>query len=114
VKLDRDMNDDGLGKYAIINLRKLNELCSYPSTFERWTPGIAQALRTLEEVGALEWGRTGEQDEFFLIKLKDAHAMHALMAYSADAHKDDPEFAEAVRQMALRSGPFHPMCKRPD
>lgn len=112
--MDRNITDDGIGKYALLNLRKLNEVCSYPSTFERWTPEVAQALKTLEEVGALEWGRVGEKDEFFVVKLKDKHSMHALMAYHASIYKDDPEFAESVREMAMRSGPFHPLCKAPD
>ena len=114
MKMDRNINDDGLGKYAIINLRKLNEICGRQGTFERWTPGVAEALKTLEAVGALEWGCTGSPDEFFLIKLKDRNAMHALMAYHASIYADDPEFAEEVRQLALRSGTFHPLCKRPD
>jgi hypothetical protein len=114
MKMDRDVTDDGLGKYAVINLRKLNETCGNAGTFQRWTPEVQAALDTLESVGVLEWGRTGEPDEFFLIKLKDQHAMHALMAYHASAYKDDREFADEVRQMALRSGPFHPLCKKPD
>lgn len=100
VKLDRDINDDGLGKYAVINLRKLQELCGNPSTFEWWTPGVAQALKTLEEVGALEWGRTGEQDEFFLIKLKDKYAKHTLEQYAAAVGCEDEEYSQAVWELA--------------
>ena len=114
MKLDRNETDDGLGKYAVINLRKLNETCGHHSTFHRWSPEVEKALKTLEEVGALEWGRVGDPDEFFLMKLKDKYAMNALMAYSSSAYKDDPEFADEVRHMALRSGPFHPLCKKPD
>ena len=114
MKMDRNTTEDGLGKYAVINLRRLDELCGSPSTFERWTPRVKEALKTLEEVGALEWGVVGEPDEFFLIKLKDKNAMHALMAYHANAYRDDPEWAEEVRQLAMRSGPFHPLCKAPD
>ena len=114
MKLDRNINDDGLGKYAVINLRKLNELCGHAGTFHRWTPEVEHALKVLENAGALEWGCVGNPDEFFVIKLKDRSAMHALMAYSAEAYKDDPEWAENVRQLALRSGPFHPLCKKPD
>lgn len=38
MKLDRDINEDGCGKYAIINLRKLNELrCT------RWSRPMASS-----------------------------------------------------------------------
>ena len=113
--MDRNINDDGCGKYAVINLRRLNELCGHPSTFQRWTPEVEQALKTLEGVGALEWGRVGEQDEFFLVKLKDRHSTPALHAY-ADSHaaSGDLEFARAVRDMAHRSGTASPFCKEPD
>lgn len=36
MKLDRDLNKDGCGKYAIINLRKLNDLCGHAGPFQRW------------------------------------------------------------------------------
>ncbi len=106
MKLDRNINDDGLGKYALINLRKLKG--------ERWTPVVARALDTLCDAGVLEWGRVGDPDEFFLIKLKDQYAANALLSYQAAAYKDDPEWAEEVKKMALRSGPYHPLCKNPD
>lgn len=114
MKLDRNINDDGLGKYAIINLRKLDELCGHAGIFERWTPAVAQALKTLEEVGALEWGRPGTPDEFFLIKLKDQYAEAGLTGYANEAAKDDAEYAGEVREMASRAGPHSPFCKKPD
>lgn len=114
MKLDRNINGDGLQKYAAINLRKLNQLAPAPGTSQRWAPEVEAALKTLSDVGVLEWGRTGEPDEFFLIKLKDKHAMAALMSYSHCIRKDDLEFSEQVRELALRSGPMHPLCKNPD
>lgn len=114
MKLDRHINDDGLGKYAVINLRRLQELCGGQTTFERWTPGVAQALKTLDEVGALEWGRTGEQDEFFLIKLRDRYAEAGLKAYADAARVDDKEYADAVFDLSQRAGLNSPYCKRPD
>lgn len=114
MKMDRNQNADGLGKYAIINLRKLNETCGNPSTFERWTPGIETALKTLESVGVLEWGCVGEPDEFFLVKLKDRHAEAALKGYAESAAVTDPEWASEVQQLATRSGMNSPFCKSPD
>ena len=76
MRLDRNVNANGMGKYAILNLR----------------------------TNTIEWGRTGEADEFFVIKLRDCHAPAALNAYAADIEFVDPEFAEEVREMARRSG----------
>lgn len=115
MKMDRNINDDGLGKYAVINLRRLNETSGHCSTFERWHPKIAEALKTLDDAGVLEWGRTGEPDEFFLIKLKDINAEHALVAYADQAnHNGDKEFAGEVYELARRSGRHNPHCKHPD
>lgn len=36
--MDRNENPDGCGKYAIVNLRKLNHLAGHVGTFRRWTP----------------------------------------------------------------------------
>lgn len=114
MKLDRNIADDGLGKYAIINLRKLNETCENPSTFKRWTPEVEAALKTLEGVGVLEWGCVGAPDEFFLVKLKDRHAEAALKGYAESAAVNDPEWAAEVHELAMRSGMNSPYCKAPD
>lgn len=85
MKLVRN-NDTGIGKYAIWNLRK----------------------------NMVEWGRVGDPDEFFLIKLKDKHARAALLAYAESAAKDDPEYAAEIRALADRAGEKSPFCKQPD
>jgi len=85
MKLDRNINPDGRGKYALLNLRK----------------------------NTIEWGDT-QQDEFFVIKLKDRYAAEALYAYALEAEDDDAEYAGEVRKLADRAGPRHPLCRRPD
>lgn len=115
MKMDRNIDgNDGCGKYLLVNLRKLNELCGHPSTFNRWTPAVQQALDTLEEVGVLQWGRTGSEDEFFLLKLKDRHAKPALEAYAASILPHDMEFSDEVAELAKRAGIDSPFCKEPD
>lgn len=114
MKLDRDVNHDGLAKYALINLRKLNGASGHSGPFNRWTPEVADALRILEEAGALEWGKTGAHDEFFPIKLKDENAAYALTAYASAAARKDPEFGAAVNELAQRAGQNSPFCKSPD
>lgn len=86
MKMDRNINPSGLGKYALLNLR----------------------------TNQVQWGRVGEEDEFFVIKLKDKHAKVALQAYAQSAVLDDPEWAEEVYALSERAGPLSPFCKRPD
>lgn len=107
MKMDRNLNGDGLGKYAVINLRNLKRYMNVPE--------VKEALEVLKAADALEWGRTGEPDEFFLIKLKDINAEHALVAYADQAnHNGDKEFAGEVYELARRSGRHNPHCKHPD
>jgi hypothetical protein len=54
------------------------------------------------------------EDDFFVIKLKDANAQAALLAYAASAEGTDPELAEDVRRLAGHAGPSHPLCRKPD
>jgi hypothetical protein len=114
MKMDRNIpENDGAGKYAIVNLRRLRELCP-GGTFSEFSPGVTEALRVLEEVGALEWGAVGTESEFFLVKLKDKHSPAALYAYADSIRPTDAEFAAEVTQMCFRAGERSPWCKEPD
>lgn len=115
MELDRNINPDGLGKYALINLRKLNETCAEQSAFLRWTREVEDALAVLEKAGVLEWGQKGSETEFFLIKLRDIYAPDALLAYAKAAIAGgDSQFGAQVWDLAARSGIASPHAKRPD
>lgn len=114
MKMDRSISDDGLGKYALINLRRLNETCGSQETFQRWSPEIEKAMSVLEEAGALEFGRVGDHDEFLVIKLKDINAPGGLAGYANKADETDKEWADEVRSMIPRAGINSPYCKIPD
>jgi len=109
MKLDRNIPENrkqGKGKYLLINCRKMDK-------------APAKTLVKMKEyylipVEAVEGGAPGEIDEFFLIKLRDRHALPALEAYSESIKPIDPEFAEEISQLAARSGRFSPFCKDPD
>jgi hypothetical protein len=105
MQLDRNLNNDGKGKYALINLRKIP---GNPNTPEE----IAAAILANPE--CVEFGRVGDPDEFFLIKLKDVHAEPALESYAKSAMLVDEKYGEEVLSMAGRSGTNHPLCKLPD
>lgn len=104
MKLDRNITDDGLGKYALLNLRKLQQCGNH---------GVEDALALLESLGVLEWGREGSKEEFFVIKLRDMNAPTALYAYAASAALHDIEFADEVAALAERAK-LHPGRKEPD
>lgn len=105
MKMDRNINDDGCGKYALLNLRRMAK---------HDTPEVRAALDVLTKAGAIEWGVIGEEDEFFVIKLKDINAPGGLSGYANEADKTDREWAEDVRSMLPRAGTNSPFCKVPD
>ena len=113
MKLDRNINDDGMGKYALILMRELADIASIQTDL-KIPKGLDNAIRALENVGVIDWGERESEGEFFLIRLKDKYAQPALVAYAEEAEADDPEWAAEVRALAARSGPAHPSCKRPD
>lgn len=108
MKLDRNINESGKGKYALINLRKIP---SDPRTAEE----LAAAIIANPE--CVEFGMVGSPDEFWVIKLKDRYASRALIGYAKAVDLDpegDEEYGCEVERLANRSGLAHPLCKRPD
>lgn len=103
--LDRNINPSGKGKYALINMRKIQ---GDPRTAE----DLAAAILANPE--AVEFGEAGGPDEFWLIKLRDKYSKASLEAYAAAVGSDDPEFADAVWDLSRRAGKDSPFCKSPD
>jgi hypothetical protein len=116
MKLDRDMKEnEGRGKYALVRLRTVEDGSE-----------AARLLFRLDSLGVVDWGRKGDADEFFVIKLRDKYADAALKAYSdaaaEDARRETDEeksrnlfqWSIAVLRLVERSGVFSPFCKRPD
>lgn len=104
MKLDRNINPDGRGKYALVKVRSIRD----------GDTAVDAALRILDDAGILDWGTTPET-EFFVIRLKDEYAPNALFAYgiAATVH-GDPEYGQEIEEMSRRSGVNHPNCKKPD
>ena len=111
MKLDRDSNPNGLGKYAVIHLRRL-----VGETIRMVPASVRDAVKTLDDAGLIDWGKPGADDEFFLIKLRDTHAHVALQSYADSVRQagNDPEFADAVQALADRAGVNSAFCKNPD
>lgn len=113
MKLDRNENADGSGKYALLKLRRLEEYREQ-KPFGGLVPEIASAIAVLEREGLLDSGTVGTDREFFVIRLRDKYAAVALGAYASAAQRDDPEYAAEITELASRAGLNSPFCKRPD
>lgn len=113
MKLDRNINPDGAGKYALLKLRVLDDCREGP--FRDLPPHLADAIHALEAAGILDWGLHGTEGEFFVIRLKDKYAQGALAEYAHACELDGEfEFGREVRSLAGRAGKDSPFCKRPD
>lgn len=107
MKLDRNQGNEGVGKYALINMRRYRKL-DYVDARE-----ASDMLARLDALGVIDKGARGDSDEFFVIKLKDKYAPAALHAYANAAADDDPEFSTEVTALAVRAE-HHPDKKQPD
>lgn len=87
MKLDRNLNADGQGKYELKNLR---------------------TGQVVTDCGV------GEEHEFMVIMLKDINAEAALRAMAVKASETDIEWAAEIEELANRAGPNSPFCKIPD
>lgn len=96
MRLDRNTNPDGRGKYALIKLRQDNILHHLKIPNVVTVPVLA---------GAIDVGDTPET-EFFVIRLKDKNAANALHAYAVSCRGDDPEFANEVHTLALKAASY--------
>lgn len=105
MKLDRNINSNGQGKYALVRLRRINDLVKSEQNECR------RALATLERYGALRYGNEGPSKQFFVLGYADKFTPHALSAYAAavdllECHDqatlrpiDNPEMAEYAAAM---------------
>jgi hypothetical protein len=114
MKLDRNMNVGGRGKYALLKLRKIENYRGH-GTFAGIKGDIGAALRVLDKYGLIEWGEPKTEGEFFVIKMRDAYAEPAMVMYANTAMLfGDKEYAQEVKALADRSGNKSKFCKRPD
>jgi len=116
IKLDRNINEDGKGKYALINLRKI------PGPRIINASQLAAAIE--DNPDCVEFGEVGSDNEFFVFKLKDIFAEYALRAYAHSIYKyvevENPknkkeliEYAREIYKLSSQSI-LHPNRKIPD
>lgn len=102
MKLDRNTNPDGRGKYALVLLRKVDQLDRHPELQAGIQAELQAAIDLLASMGLVDYGSTPDTD-FFVIRLKDKYAAAALKAYSDEAFKDDPEYGQEILNLAARA-----------
>jgi hypothetical protein len=73
MKLDRNINKDGGGKYALLKLRSVN-LSS--------DGDVHVAIELLASRGMIHWGNEGPGEQFFVMKYKDRFTHSALRSYA--------------------------------
>jgi hypothetical protein len=108
MKLDRNIplgKQTGIGKYALIKMREYGG--KPPDAATHWVSKepVFVVPKRLVDFGCGE-------SEFFVIRLKDKYAYPALLAYADAAERDDPEYANEIREMAARAR-THPNSQRP-
>jgi hypothetical protein len=121
MKMDRNVNSDGRGKYALVLMRQ------YPNGTRKAV--VDAAMQVLTDAGMLDYGEARSPAEFFLIRLKDRFAGDALRAYAdaakkyADSlfaaddevgHRSMVGWAVEVLKLAGRAGDMSDHCKTPD
>jgi hypothetical protein len=102
MKLDRNLNADGRGKYGLVLNR---ELASLSENFSNPVKGmIEEAVTLLTDHGIIDWGDTADT-EFFVMRLRDRYADNGLHGYAAAAREDGNEgYAEEIEALADRAG----------
>ncbi len=98
MKLDRNVNPDGLGKYALINLRKSGIMWEEDGKLQVPTEAVC-------------FGH--DEKDFFVIRLSDPCAAAALWAYADAAEQFDPEYGAEIEKLAW-AAENHRCKKMPD
>lgn len=113
MKLDRNINGNGRGKYGLILNRELARAKDIHSP--QGLTEIEYAISVLEHAGIIQWGEPNTENEFFVLKLKDKYAGGALHTYASYAVRDgEVEYGQEVMALAKRAGEWHPSSKKPD
>lgn len=116
MRLDRNLNSDGKGKYALVLLRNT------PPVNGQGMNGVmphevTAALNVLGSAGMLDYGNVGTDREFMVMRLKDKYTLKGLQGYFNAVTEDDPidtDYAKDILDMMSRAGPNSKWCKKPD
>ncbi len=110
MRLVRNTQPDGIGRFAIIRIDMLTPLEREILILETKKQD-AYTINIRPEV--IELSPPTSEEECFVIKLKDINAPAALHAYADECEKTDPEFALDIRELASRAE-NHPSRPQPE
>lgn len=89
MKLDRNTNRGGRGKYALVNMRKMIPLIIKEEQHERVPLEELETIKAFDllvERGIITLGNETPGDQFFVMKYKDKFTHHALWSYANAVH----------------------------
>lgn len=103
MKLDRNTNRGGRGKYALVNMRKMIPILDASQGTQEDTDKI-EAFMLLVRTGIITLGNEFPDEQFFVMKYKDkftAPALHtyAIMVHSEAFKTNNPDLFEYAEQM---------------
>lgn len=108
MKLDRNINTSGWGKYALVNMRKLGPMIDgSQNTAENFK--CIEAYYILKDNGFITEGNESPGDQFFVMKYKDKFTAPALHAYAiqvmaeANGPNGNMELCEYAEQMFIEA-----------
>lgn len=90
MKLDRNTNPTGRGKYALVNMRAMGQFLDLTER-DAEQQDIVNAFTLLAKHSLIHFGNEGPGEQFFCMKYKDKFTAPALRAY-----------ADAVREAAFK------------
>jgi len=112
MKLDRNTNRGGRGKYALVNMRMMVPLLDRGEDHNPENNDVQHlkdqmaihAFNLLVERGIITLGNESPSDQFFVMKYKDKFTQHGLRAYASGVRAEavnyqDQELKEFAEQM---------------
>jgi len=85
MRLDRNVNPDGTGKYALVKMREVNRLRNQSGQLP---DDVTKAFMVLESRNIMLYGDESDGDQFFVMKYKDKFTALALFAYARAAMEE--------------------------
>ena len=104
MKLDRHINPDGTGKYALVKLRLLTPLLRKGAAEIPLTKSEERAVRAFAELvkgGYITLGNESPGDQFFVMKYKDQFTAPGLHAYAIAAEAEANRLDEHASSSGL-------------
>lgn len=101
MKLDRNTNRGGRGKYALVNMRKLIPMMDAPALSDEHARQCVAAFEKLVDAGFITLGNESPGDQFFVMKYKDKFTAEGLRGYGNAVSKAISSLKEPQARLEL-------------